>query len=83
MVRRAKMSVGVPVWVEVSSTEPCSICGGTDKCSVHEDGEFGRCVEVVSDRPIVTGGWLHRIESHRGERRPIIGSMGHNRSIDG
>ena len=83
MTWHAAMSVGVPAWVDVSSAEPCSICGGTTTCSVHEDGEFGRCLEVVSDWPIVTGGWLHRIESRMGERRLIIGSMGHSRLIDG
>jgi hypothetical protein len=83
MARHAEMSVGVPGWVDVSSAEPCSICGGTNTCSVHEDGEFGRCLKVVSDRPIATGGWLHRIESRTGERRLIIGSRGRSRLIDG
>ena len=83
MARHAAMLVSVPAWVDVSSAEPCSMCGGTTKCSVHEDGEFGRCLEVVSDWPIVTGGWLHRIESPMGERRLIIGSMGQSRLIDG
>jgi hypothetical protein len=63
MVRYAATSEYVPVWVEVSSAEPCSICGGTSACGVHEDGEFGRCVKVVSDWPFVTGGWLHRLEA--------------------
>ena len=45
-----------------SSAEPCSMCGGTSRCAVQEDGEFGRCFEVVSDWPVATGGWLHRLE---------------------
>ena len=83
MAWHAAMSVGVPAWVDVSSAEPCSMCGGTNTCSVQEDGEFGRCVQVVSGWPIVTGGWLHRIERRMGERRLTIGSIGHSRLIDG
>ena len=62
MARYAAASAHVPEWVEVSSAEPCSMCGRTSRCAVQEDGEFGRCFEVVSDWPVVTGGWLHRLE---------------------
>jgi hypothetical protein len=66
MVRYVATSAELPAWVEVSSAAPCRICGATSGCGVHEDGEFGCCLEVVSDRPIATGGWLHRIGGRRG-----------------
>ncbi len=49
-------------WIEVSSAKPCPACDGITECSVHEDGEFARCLNVVCDWPVVSGGWLHRIE---------------------
>jgi hypothetical protein len=62
MVRYAEASVDTPEWLTVSSAQPCPVCGGTSRCSVQEAGEFGRCLEVVSDWPVVTGGRLHRLE---------------------
>lgn len=50
-------------WIEVSSSGPCPVCGGTAECSVHDDGEFARCLNVVCDWPFVSGGWVHRIET--------------------
>ena len=50
-------------WIEVSVVNPCPACGGTSECSLHEDGEFARCFNSVCDWPVVSGGWLHRIES--------------------
>ena len=63
MVRFAGAPTDLPAWVEVSSVQPCPICGGTSQCAVHEDGEFARCLEVVCDWPLVTGGWLHRLNT--------------------
>jgi hypothetical protein len=54
-------------WIEVSTGQPCPICGGTSRCVVYEDGEFVRCLEVVCDWPVLTGGWLHRIENRPAE----------------
>ena len=62
MVRYAGAPADPPVWVEVSLVQPCPICGGTSRCAVHEDGEFARCLEIICDWPLVTGGWLHRLE---------------------
>jgi len=66
MAKYADTSVDVPQWFEVSSAQSCPICGGSSQCAVHEDGEFVRCIKVVSDWPVVTGGWLHRIENGSG-----------------
>jgi len=62
MSRYAHAAVDVPEWIEVSPARPCPICGGTSRCSIHEEGEFARCLKVVCDWPVLTGGWLHRIE---------------------
>jgi hypothetical protein len=61
MPRYAHAAVDVPEWVETSPVRPCPVCGGTSQCSIHEDGEFARCLEVICDWPVLTGGWLHRI----------------------
>ena len=62
MARYTESWAGVPQWVEVSATGPCPICGGISGCSIHEHGEFVICREVVSDRPMAAGGWLHPVE---------------------
>ena len=62
MSRYAEASVDMPEWDEVSSMQPCPICSGSSQCAVHQDGEFVRCLTVVCDWPVATGGWLHRIE---------------------
>jgi hypothetical protein len=62
MVRYAGAPADPPVWVEVSLVQPCPICGGTSRCAVHEDGEFARCLKIICDWPLVTGGWLHRLD---------------------
>jgi hypothetical protein len=48
-------------WESVSIERPCPVCGEGAACSILEDGTFARCVNVVCDRPILTGGWLHRL----------------------
>jgi hypothetical protein len=53
--------VDVPEWLDVSSDRPCPVCGGVSGCGVLEDGEFARCLNVVCERPVLTGGWLHRL----------------------
>jgi hypothetical protein len=53
---------------EVSLADPCPVCQATSGCTLLEDGEFIRCVTTISERPLVTGGWLHRVagvEAHR------------------
>ena len=69
MSRYTAGSVDVVAWIEVSTLQPCPICGGTSRCAVHEDGEYVRCLEIVCDWPVLTGGWLHRIEN--GPAEPI------------
>jgi hypothetical protein len=55
-------------WREVSLADPCPACQATSGCTLLEDGEFIRCVTTLSERPLLAGGWLHRvadIEVHR------------------
>ena len=49
-------------WREVSALQPCPVCKATRDCSVMENGEFARCTTTVSQWPVLTGGWLHRLE---------------------
>jgi hypothetical protein len=53
-----------PSWIEVTEACPCPRCGATRGCSVSEDGQFARCLLVVSSWPIADGGWLHRVPAH-------------------
>ena len=48
-------------WREVSFAHPCPVCQATTGCTLLEDGEFIRCVTTISERPLLTGGWLHRL----------------------
>jgi hypothetical protein len=50
-----------PIWLETSVERPCPTCGRTRGCGVIEDGEFVRCLGVVSPWPVAGGGWLHPI----------------------
>jgi hypothetical protein len=67
--RYASPVVDVPEWMEVSTEEPCPICGSDSQCKVLEDGEFACCVKTVCDWPVLTGGWLHRLSDAR-DRTP-------------
>ena len=50
-----------PEWVEVSLARPCRVCGAVSECTVLESEEFAHCIRTVSDRPVLDGGWLHRL----------------------
>jgi hypothetical protein len=56
-----------PEWVDVSFDCPCRICGAVQGCTSMSDDDFARCLEQPSDWPLVTGGWLHRVDQ-LGER---------------
>jgi hypothetical protein len=50
-----------PAWDECGRDEPCPQCGATGGCSILENREFVRCLTVVSQWPVLTGGWLHAL----------------------
>lgn len=61
MSRYAGLVADVPEWVSVSLERPCPVCGASTECTILEDDVFARCVNVVCERPVLTGGWLHRL----------------------
>jgi hypothetical protein len=71
MARYPQQAADVLVWSEASAATPCPMCGGTGTCSALEHGGFVRCAVVVSDRPVVTGGWLHRIRAGGSRGGPV------------
>ena len=54
-------NVESPAWDEVGRGEPCPKCGATSGCSILENREFVRCLKVVSQWPVLAGGWLHAL----------------------
>ncbi len=46
-------------WLAASAHRPCPSCGATAGGQILRSGEFARCVSRPSERPLVTGGWLH------------------------
>jgi hypothetical protein len=47
----------------VTADVPCPTCGGDEGCSMRDCGEYLRCMVTVSSRPILGGGWLHRLSA--------------------
>jgi hypothetical protein len=61
MSRYGAATIDAAEWVRVSPEEPCPVCGAVSECRVLEDGEFACCCATVSEWPILTDGWLHRL----------------------
>jgi len=59
MYRHAPPVLESAPWLDVSAQWPCPICGGTAGCRVSPTGELVGCLTRPSERPLVTGGWLH------------------------
>jgi hypothetical protein len=57
--RYGAAAIETPTWTEVSRDDPCPLCNATAGCSILENREFVRCLNVVSQWPVLTGGWLH------------------------
>jgi hypothetical protein len=57
--RYGAMAVDTPTWTEVSRGSPCPLCEATTGCSILENREFVRCLNLVSQWPVLAGGWLH------------------------
>ena len=52
-----------PAWESVGRDDPCPACGATSGCSILENREFVRCLNLVSQWPVLMGGWLHALPS--------------------
>lgn len=59
MHRHAQAASAEADWAAVSAIDPCQICGGHEGCRRGFDGAFICCMRESSERPFVTGGWLH------------------------
>jgi len=48
-------------WLRTRKDRPCPVCGKPDWCSVAADGTAAHCMRIASDRPLASGGWIHRL----------------------
>jgi len=66
-------------WAKVSQAQPCRICGAVDGCLMLTSGEFADCHQAASERPLVDGGWLHRLDPATGLDSPelVAAASGH------
>lgn len=62
MARRSPKVVDQIDWIDVCSEQPCAVCGGVEDCRSMGDNQFVWCQIQPSEWPLVTGGWLHRID---------------------
>jgi hypothetical protein len=60
-----KAEVDEVEWFVASPSRPCPVCQAISGCCIRADGEFACCMRTVCDWPVVTGGWLHRLEQGR------------------
>ena len=61
MARYARSTIDVPEWIPVSTERPCLVCGASSECTVMANGSFACCINVMCERPVVNGGWLHQL----------------------
>lgn len=52
-----------PTWIRVRRSSPCEICHAPDWCSRSGDGQVVCCMRVQSDKPVKSGGWIHRLDA--------------------
>ncbi len=48
-------------WVRCTKALRCPICDKPDWCEVTEDGQIALCMRIESDKPVVKGGWTHKL----------------------
>ncbi len=80
MVRYGPAVLAAGEWINADSDHPCPICYGVEGCGTLRDEGYARCLEWPSERPLVAGGWLHRIEIHR--RQPVSVSSDSRPAVD-
>jgi hypothetical protein len=65
MARYVGSTIDVPEWVTVSADRLCPVCGASSGCSLLEYDGLVCCVNIVCERPVLNGGWLHQLsDSH-------------------
>jgi hypothetical protein len=65
MSRYTRPASDVPEWVSVSADRPCLVCGASIECMFLDNGDFACCVNVMCERPVLNGGWLHQLSKLR------------------
>lgn len=51
-------------WRETSRKHRCAICDKDHWCTFTTDGAVAKCMNVTSDRPVASGGWIHRLNGN-------------------
>lgn len=69
-------------WIRVRRGQPCPVCEGETWCTVSGDGAVVHCMRAQSEKPLESGGWLHKREGTKviaflqrkkePEQRPVI-----------
>ena len=60
----------MPKWVQASRKHHCAICGKNHWCTFTTDGAVAKCMCVTSDKPVASGGWIHRLNGNAVHWRP-------------
>ena len=59
LTRRGSAVSAGPAWIGVSASRPCPCCGAASDCSFGDGAAFVHCLKMVSEHPMLGGGWLH------------------------
>ena len=51
-----------PKWVQVRGSSPCPVCGRTSWCTRTTAGDAAKCMFTESDKPVESGGWVHKLK---------------------
>jgi hypothetical protein len=61
-------------WIRVNRRDPCCRCNSCSWCARSADGGAVYCMRVESDKPLPSGGWIHRLNDPLPvlpERKPV------------
>lgn len=58
------------LWLRVTRTDRCPVCGADGWCTRSPDGEMAKCMRVESSKPAKGNGWIHRLDSPAPFRLP-------------
>lgn len=50
-------------WIRCRRSMPCKVCGGISWCSISSDGMVVHCMRSESEKPVQSGGWIHKLHS--------------------
>lgn len=55
-------------WVKTSKAHTCQVCGRPSWCTFTRDGAVAKCMRVPSDKPVASGGYIHKLADTDEER---------------